>query len=376
MANKEKRRGIHVSYKGFCMFMLVLIIVLNALAWGSRRFCDAYVRYIFPIALNTWGRLWGLFPIAIGDIALGFSVMWLLVLLGMGIMSIFFRGRLWMIAKCVGRSFFAYLLIILFVLTINWWMLYHTTSINERIFPDGSTYMAADLVQLYNSMTEEANALVDAVPRDAEGNPYSDIDIAAEAIRLMKELSDTFPLLSGFYPQPKQMGLSAFFSQQYISGYYFPVTLEANINALMMEINDPFVTCHELAHLKGYIREDEANCLGIMACLRSENAFFRYSGLLAALGYLEGAIYDNASCTDYTLAVRRDETYADNVFLSREAWEEVEEQAVISTDVVSTVSDVLVDTSLKVNGISDGKISYNRVVELLLYYYSETPEKQ
>lgn len=375
MAKKGKRKGIHISYKSFCIFMLVLIVLINVFAWSSSSFCDTFVRYIFPLALNTWGRLWGLFSIAVGDIFLIFSVMWLLVLLSMGAMSIFFRGRLRNITRHVFCAFFAYLLVILFFLTTNWWLLYHTTSINERIFPDGSSYAASDLVRLYNSMAEEANALADVVPRDDEGNPCSDIDIHSEAIRLMRELADTFPLLSGFYPQPKQMGLSAFFSQQYISGYYFPVTLEANINALMMEINDPFVTCHELAHLKGYIREDEANCLGIMACLRSENVFFRYSGLLAALGYLEGAVYSNPACDDYALVVRRDETYADDVFLNQETWEKVNDQAVISTDIVSTVSDVLVDTSLKVNGITDGKISYNRVVELLLYYYSKAPEK-
>lgn len=376
MAKKGRRKGIHVTYKGFCIFMLVLIVLINVLAWSSRGFCDAFVRCIFPAALNTWGRLWGLFPIAVGDIFLVFSFMWVLVLLGMSIMSIFFRGRLWMITKHVLRGFFAYLLMVLFILTTNWWLLYHTTSINERIFPAGSTYAASDLVRLYNRLAEEANELADEVPRDDEGNPYSDIDISSEAISRMRELSDTFPMLSGFYPQPKEMGFSAFFSQQYISGYYFPVTLEANINALMMEINDPFVTCHELAHLKGYIREDEANCLGIMACLRSENAFFRYSGLLAALGYLERAVYANPACDEYALTVRRDETYADDVFLSRKTWEKVEEQALISTDVVSTVSDVLVDTSLKVNGVTDGKISYDRVVELLLYYYGEMLKKQ
>lgn len=370
MARKAKRKGGRVSYKGFCVFMVVLIVLVNVFAWSSSTFCDAFVRYIFPVCLNTWGRFWGLFPIAVGDIVLVFSVMWILVILSMGVMSIFFRGRLWTITKHIIRSFFSYLLVLLFVLTINWWLLYHTTSISERIFPDGSTYTASDLVQLYNRMAEEANALVDIVQRDSEGNPYSDIDINTEAVRLMKDLSELFPLLSGFYPQPKQMGFSAFFSQQYISGYYFPVTLEANINALMMEINDPFVTCHELAHLKGYIREDEANCLGIMACLRSENAFFRYSGLLTALEYLGEAVYENPACDQYSLVIRRDATYADNVFLSRKAWEKVEEQTVISTDVVSTVSDILLDTSLKMNGVSDGKISYNRVVELLLYYCS------
>jgi hypothetical protein len=375
MAGRKKHRDHRVTYGLFCGVMIVLIVLLNAFAWLSTGFCDGFVKYVFPVFLNTWGRLWGLFPFAVGDFFLIFSFMWILVLLCMGIMSIFFHGRLRTIVKHVAKAFFAYLLVVLLVLTMNWWLLYHTTSMNGRLFPEGSSYSAKELTDLYSTLVLEANELVEAVPRDENGVVYSDIDISAEAIRLMKEQADTFPLLSGFYPQPKEMGLSAFFSQQYISGYYFPVTLEANINALMMEINDPFVTCHELAHLKGYIREDEANLIGILACLRSENAFFRYSGLLSALGYVESAIRDNPACEAYQLPVRREETYLDDVFLSSEAWEDVEDQAVISTDVVSTVSDVLVDTSLKVNGVTDGKISYNRVVELLLYYVGDASKE-
>jgi hypothetical protein len=37
---------------------------------------------------------------------------------------------------------FVYMLEVLLVLTINWWMLYHTISMNERLFPEGSAHTA------------------------------------------------------------------------------------------------------------------------------------------------------------------------------------------------------------------------------------------
>ena len=37
-------------------------------------------------------------------------------------------------------------------------------------------------------------------------------------------------------------------------------------------------------------------------------------------------------------------------------------------------SDTLTDASLKLNGVSDGMISYNRVVELLLQWYGQQGE--
>lgn len=50
--------------------------------------------------------------------------------------------------------------------------------------------------------------------------------------------------------------------------------MEANYNRQMYVANVPATLCHELSHLKGVILEDEANFLGYLACVSSEDAFF------------------------------------------------------------------------------------------------------
>ena len=60
---------------------------------------------------------------------------------------------------------------------------------------------------------------------------------------------------------------------------------------------------------------------------------------------------------------------AENIFLEEEMWEKVEEKAVIKTEVVDKVSDKLSETSMVLNGVEDGILSYTRVVGLLLHYY-------
>ena len=55
-------------------------------------------------------------------------------------------------------------------------------------------------------------------------------------------------------------------------------------------------------------------------------------------------------------------------------WEENKEKEVIDTETVSTVSSAASDTSMKMNGVSDGIQSYSRMVDLLLDYYYP-PEK-
>ena len=61
--------------------------------------------------------------------------------------------------------------------------------------------------------------------------------------------------------------------------------------------------------------------------------------------------------------------YFDDIFLLPEAWEEVEETAVLSTDVIDDISDDFTDTTLQLNGVEDGIASYGRVVDLMLQYY-------
>jgi hypothetical protein len=58
------------------------------------------------------------------------------------------------------------------------------------------------------------------------------------------------------------------------------------------------------------------------------------------------------------------------IFLTQEEWDRIEDKALLDTEVVDAASDAFTDTTLKLNGISDGMISYSRVVKLLLQYYS------
>ena len=61
--------------------------------------------------------------------------------------------------------------------------------------------------------------------------------------------------------------------------------------------------------------------------------------------------------------------WADKKFLTQEAWEEVEQKAVLPTETVKAAADTFLDTNLTLNGVSDGTVSYSRVVSLLLWYY-------
>ena len=63
------------------------------------------------------------------------------------------------------------------------------------------------------------------------------------------------------------------------------------------------------------------------------------------------------------------QVWKDNIFVAQEEWDRINGKALIDTEIVDKAADVFIDTNLKVNGISDGAVSYSRVVRLLLQYY-------
>lgn len=366
----------------------VFIVLLNVIAWNSTAFCDAYIRYVFPVWVNTYGRLTGVFPFSVGEILLVAGVLCvvifalcILICLLLGVYSLLtskentpgkIRNGLWKFSKGY-FSFFAWtVLVVCVIMTLNCSILYHASTFSEQYYgEEDGDYSLDDLIAVRNMVVERCNTLAQEMERDENGDLVYDKDMEAEAIRAMKELGKQYDQLDGYYPRPKPLASSDFFSQQYSGGYYFPFSMEANYNNVMYIANFPAAMCHELAHLRGYIYEDEANFISYLACVQSEDPFFQYCGYLSVLYYLDNDFYDAAGDARYWEQIWiAPQVHKDNVFLKQEEWERIEEEAVLDTEVVEAVSDEFVDTMLKVNGVEDGMISYSRVVELLLWYYS------
>ena len=385
--------------------MAAAVVLLNAAAWNSTAFCDTYIAWIFPVWVNTYGRITGLFPFSVGEwmIAAG------LVLLGCAFvlapaaalavcipLPAFRRIR----GKCLGmvKGFYVFfiwtLLIVCLVMTLNCFILYHASTFSEKYFGErGSeaegTYTANELILLYNEIAEKCNTLSRQVERDEQGRivypggllENGEIGTMKEkAIEIMKQLGETYPQLDGYYPSPKPFFFSDFICQQYMQGYYFPFSMEANYNDVMYILNKPAAMCHELAHLRGYIFEDEANFISYLACIRSDDIYFQYSGCLSVLPYVTNDLYVEMQSNPQAYGEAADknppvrlsrQVYEDDVFVTEEEWERINGTAILDTELVDELSDVFIDTTLKANGVSDGMGSYSRVVELLLLYHRE-----
>lgn len=406
-------------------------VLLNVLAWNSTAFCDAYICYVFPVWVNLYGRVTGIFPFSVGEWMIGLGLLLVAVALALlpvaGIREIFRMYRDCMethpvykytvkrtkfgvgIDKFLKKYYiiFAWILnIVCLIMTLNCFILYHASTFSEKYFGEGSTtgYVSKqdptaeatgegdeeslrELMSIRNIVAEQCNILSGQMERDGRGNiVYSgsvasdgrQVDMHEKARELMQQLGQSYPQLDGWYPKPKPLFYSDFMCQQYMQGYYFPFSMEANYNDVMNMILKPGTMCHELAHLRGFIFEDEANFISYLACIRSDDPFFQYSGYLSVLNYLNNDIFRvyRSNPELYRKVANRippveilDVVWEDNTFVSEEEWERIDRTSFLDTDMVETAADVYIDMNLKANGVSDGSISYSRVVELLLLYY-------
>lgn len=390
--------------------LAIFILLLNILAWSSRSFCDWYIAHIFPIWVNTYGRLTGLFPFSVGEwmIVAGLLLVMVAIVLGIvwGVRSL--MGKIGKSLQTKGevvgdksragwgfdrfcRGFYGFFTWVLLgvglVMTLNCVMLYHASTFSEKYFGETGEYTLEELLALRNHIVEQCNGLSEKVQRQEDGTisypgstpaDGSSADMKDKAREAMQELGDQYPQLDGYYPRPKPLFFSDFMCQQYMCGYYFPFSMEANYNDVMYVMNKPATLCHELAHLRGYIYEDEANFIGYLACIGSDDIYFQYAGYLSVLVYVENDVYRAYAADPEAFAHTAEKTgllevlpqvWEDNVFVEKEEWERINKKALIETETVDRVTNTLVDTSLKANGVSDGKVSYSRVVSLLLQYY-------
>lgn len=352
------------------LIITALMVVMNLISWISPGAADLYALYIYSPAASLLSAVTGIFPFSVGELMI---IIGLLLVIAAPVIFIFSGvRRSKRLAKKAGIFYCGVLTFILASETMNCFVLYHTTEFSDKFLCGGDgMYPVSEVEKLCEMIITEANSLSSQVTRDDSGKMVVPDNLGELAEISMNRLSSEYPQLAGAYPNPKQIAFSGFMTQLDLQGIYFPFSLEANYNAKLSPARVPCTVMHELSHVKGFIREDEACFIAYRACLVSDSPEVRYSGCLSAMNYLFSEINKNDPAQASRLrGMIGTQIYADNIFVEQEVKERIEEKAVLSTKTVSAVSEKAMEATLKANGISDGKKSYNRMVRLLLDYYS------
>lgn len=154
-----------------------------------------------------------------------------------------------------------------------------------------------------------------------------------------------------------------------ITGIYIPYTGEANVNINSTDFMLPSTVAHEMAHQRGFAREDEANYIAYLTCSMHPDRDFQYSGVMLALIYSMNALAENDIEAYKVLRSKYSEGVKNDLRYDAEFWAKYEGKT-------QEISNNVNNTYLKSNGQKDGVQSYGRMVDLLIAEYKEVFPRQ
>ena len=353
------------------LIIIIIFTIINIIAIYLPDFSENYRKYIFSHVSDIWSRITGIVPFSIGEIMIYTGIIVVIGLVVLIILGLFPLKKVKKIRN-VYIKVFVYILVFAYgTETLNCFVLYHANSIEETIYCNINIDDSDEkLLEIYNHVTDKLNELGEKLNRDKNGDIIQNYTYK-ECKEALLNVNDSFPLLKGYFPNPKKLYSSGIMTQQYLCGVYFPFSMEANYNYYMYPSNFPATICHELSHLKGYIMEDEANFIAFVACINSDNEFIQYSGYLSVYCYLYEELYnlDNVYIYEQMKGISQN-VYRDLTFVDEDKFKEIEDKSLVDTDSAKKASDKFIDSNLKNNGVSSGIDNYNEVVRLLIYYYN------
>lgn len=356
---RNSKRRITVS-----ALLLVLSAGLMVLSVQAPDFAEWYSRNIYPVLVSAIGRLTGLLPFSLAEICLYLLLAALILSLICLCIGIARKGE-------AGRRLFAWfscavlaVSILAFLYTAGCGVNYHRKTFSSEEGIIASDYTAEELQEICIRLTEEVNSRAGKVSRDSDGVMILTAPEGERAVEAMEKLAEAFPSLKGYYPMPKKVAVSEILSYQGLTGVYSPFTIEANYNGDMTPYNIPFTACHELSHLRGFMEEKEANFIAFLACIGSDRTDFQCSGYLSGWTYCMNALYRaDPEAWQETRSLLDKKAEAD-VWANSQFWNSYE-------GVISETADRINDTYLRANGQADGVRSYDRMVDLIMAYFTD-----
>jgi len=262
--------------------------------------------------------------------------------------------------------------VLYFCFYLFWGFNYNRTPLYKTLNLNFNNTETLTLNQLCKQLVEKTNALQlqlaksDTIKVKA---PYDKKNILVKSAASYINLAKDFPFLKYKNPNIKFSLYSKPLSYMGYSGYYNPFSAEAQVNYEIPLTQMPFTSCHEIAHQIGFAPEQEANFIGYLASIYSDDAFVQYSGYLVALSYALNNLrsIDNKAYDKILLSINKGifKNYQENnAFWKRHK------------NPTTPLFESVYDKFLKVNKQASGIKSYSGIVKLLLAYHKEHPLKK
>jgi hypothetical protein len=340
-----------------------LLLIAGLSPWAVERL---YSRGVYPYIARGIGSISGAVPFSVAGL--------LLIILSAGVAIILYKwacvvrrshGSRRALLRDSGRHVLCAFGILIFAFQLVWGLNYRRPQLAEVMGFDRSQPDADELEKICREIIAGVNTnyhlVHDNVPANS-ASPFSNQTALKQYVENAYRANTVFPRntrLEG-YARPKALILEGITARLGIAGIYSPFTAEPNYLDIMPGFDLPFTMAHEMAHARGFAREDEADFVAFVICTSSDEARIRYSGYLSGLRVLSALFsVDRERYKEVAKLLeagpRRDlkERY--------EFWGRYNGSA---TYLGTRVNDLY----LKANGIKSGVRNYNDAVSLIIAY--------
>ena len=340
--------------------LAALCFVLSRIARGSYAFSDFFERNISSYLRLAMGKLTGWFSFSLFEVfIISLPVLIFCVILLSVIAFKRKQGGIFLL------RLFSFVCFIFAMFTLTTGISYHTTPVSERIGLDmGEEITVEDIAYTAERVIEELDLLTPGLTY-LDGESRMEYSFA----ELSRKISEAYEIFNGehsffldYTSLAKPIKGSETMTAFRLSGIYTFYTGEANINMAYPDYNLPYTVAHELAHARGFMREDEANFVAFLVCIGSPDPYIRYSGYVNILEYLVSAIYKMDKDSYNSILDKIDERVLNDIRAASAV------SRTHANSFIGNLSNSFNDMYLKANGTA-GTVSYSMVTKLAVAYY-------
>ncbi len=345
-------------YQILTLILVLQILLVKVISHFPNLIEHYYSNGMYPFISKIFRSVFGWIPFSIGDIYY--------FLLGLTLLIFIFK-----LIKNKGKNakqqlfkFGAYLSVFYFLFHLLWGMNYHRNSLFKTLKLEHKEYTLEELTNLtHNLLNKLKQTHLQLVSNDTikVEIPYSKNEIIAKTALGYKALSKEYPQYVYKKTSLKKSLFSVPLTFMGFSGYYNPLSGEAQVNYLVPKVSLPMISSHEVAHQIGIASESEANFIGFLAATKSEDKNFNYSAYLTALRYSVSAIHFRDSIASKEIIKKIPVGILKNIKESQDFWQSYQNAA-------EPYFKLFYDNYLKANQQKDGMQSYSKMVNLLVAY--------
>ena len=347
----------------FTLILLVIALFIHIYSANSIRVENQYSIEIYPVFSRFLRYIFGWIPFSVGDLLYSAVVLWLIYKLVRVVKSVLKKQINWKNTGLFAWSMINTSLSVYIIFNLFWGINYNRAGIASQLGLKMDKYSQQDLTTVNQLLVEKVNTSKQALmQQQAEypGNSTLFLKVQQAYIKAEK----VYPFLN-YKPVSLKPSLWSWLGNYMgFTGYYNPLTGEAQVNTLVPKFLQPFTACHEVAHQLGYAKENEANFVGYLSATASGDSLLQYSVYLDMFIYCNRNLYG----MDSTSAKKYKEQLVPDVLADLKEWRTFNKN---HRSPIEPVFKWIYGKYLQGNQQPQGVLSYDEVTGFIIAYYNK-----